>query len=143
MKYFHLAVQLLMIPVVLFMAYKEGIFRSLFKNKNTQLTAADDIDTQSNAVDQSGIHSNLIRRVGTFDNPYRFQYPESLNKQKWVTPVKIVGQYGGNVANRDRVIYNCPRCSTLHEMDFRHGDAFECLVCSLRVQSYGNGLDVE
>lgn len=51
------------------------------------------------------------------------------------------GKYGGNLLGYDDVYYMCPKCNTIHEIKFQHGDVWKC-SCGLIAQSHGNGLDV-
>ena len=94
-------------------------------------------------IDQSGIYSDNIKRVGCFqDGTKPPEYAEQLTKSDCCTQVKTKGKFGGNKSSYDHVIYRCPKCSELHELEFRHGDVVKCKKCYLISQTHGNGLTV-
>lgn len=99
-------------------------------------------DYNENRVTQEGIYSPGIKRVKNFASHYQHpDYAEHLIKGEHCWRVQIKGKYGGNIANRDRVIYKCPECKTEHELVFEHGDTVKC-KCGLYSQTHGNGLVV-
>ncbi len=113
---------------------------------NPKINSTDQIPTFDESkpkFNQLGIYSDSIVRIGVFqDRTEPPAYAEHLSKSDFTTRINIAGKYGGNRASYDHCLYRCPKCSELHELEFRHGDIVKCKKCNLISQTHGNGLDV-
>ncbi len=103
-------------------------------------TVEDKIEVIPETISQHHIYTDSIKRIGVFQKDHYPDYAEEMNLSKYTVGMVKRGENGGNVFRRNDVYYTCPKCKTIHQLRFEHGDMVRCLCCNLKSQTYGNGL---